>query len=352
MDKLGSLRILAALHKFCRMLKPSRRTRQRDARPDPVPLSLALQGGGAFGAFTWGVLDRLLEEPALAFDALSGASAGAVNGVLLADGLRDGGRDGAREKLEHFWMRLGRNTSGSFLPTGGVRSGIAFDLSSRLLSPYQLNPFNLNPLRQLLAESVDFEALRADPPLRLLISATHVSDGATRIFTESEVSVDVVLASACLPLLHQAVTIDGESYWDGGYAANPPILPLVEASEAGRILLVQIVPTSGDDHPTTSPGIVNRLNQITFNNALQRDLESVAALQRLSEAEHGTTEPARKLRALAIDHVSAEDWYPNLSRRSAGNLDRSFLTGLRDAGREAASAWLGEDETKPAEAAG
>ena len=322
-------------------------------RPSPTSsgrISLALQGGGAFGAFTWGVLDRLLEEAPLSFDAVSGASAGALNGVLLADGLRAGGREGARAKLDAFWMGLARNAASSFLSPSAVRSALALDLSTRLLSPYQLNPFNLNPLRKLLEANVDFEALRREKPLRLLVSATHVSDGATRIFREDEISVDAVLASACLPLLHQAVEIDGESYWDGGYAANPPIVPLVEASESARILLIQIIPTSGAEHPTTSPAIVNRLNQITFNNTLQHELESVAALQRLSEAEKGTSPAAKKLRALAIDHVSAEDWYPDLARRSVVNLDRSFLTELRDAGRDAASAWLGEATTKLASA--
>lgn len=351
--KLG-LKFLLHRTILARMLNILRKVESafRPSAPPIGRISLALQGGGAFGAFTWGVLDRLLEDEDLSLDAVSGASAGALNAVLLADGLREDGRAGARAKLEAFWTGLARNAATSFLTPSAVRSGLALDLSTRLLSPYQLNPFNLNPLRKLLEESVDFEALRRDSPLQLLVSATHVGDGSTRIFREDEIGIDAVLASACLPLLHQAVTIDGESYWDGGYAANPPIMQLVEASESARILLVQIVPTTGDDHPTTSPGIVNRLNQITFNNTLQHELESVAALQRLSEAERGKSPSAKKLRALTIDHVSAEDWYPDLARRSAINLDRSFLTGLRDAGREAASAWLGDERGARANAAG
>ncbi|WP_280960099.1 patatin-like phospholipase family protein [Enterovirga rhinocerotis] len=319
--------------------------------PTSTRLSLALQGGGAFGAFTWGMLDRILEEPAIDFDAVSGASAGAVNGVLVAHGLRVGGREGAREALERFWTALGRDAASSFFRASS-RSGLALDLSTRLLSPYQLNPFNLNPLRELLLAHVDFDALRAEPTTRLLISATRVADGSSRIFREDEVSVDVVLASACLPMLHQAVTIDGESYWDGGYAANPPLLPLVEAAKSSRILLVQIVPTSGDDRPTTSPGIVKRISQITFNAALQHELEAISALQRLSAEETVRSEAARRIQALTIDHVSAEDWYPDLSRRSAADLDRSFLTDLHQAGRKAASAWLGEDGSRHAKAAG
>ena len=305
-------------------------------------LSLALQGGGAFGAFTWGVLDRLLVEPDMSLDAVSGASAGAVNGVLLAEGLRRGGAPAARQLLDAFWTRLAKDAAGSFIPRG-ARAGLALDLSSRVLSPYQLNPFNLNPLRTLLGDYVDFAALRQDPPIRLLVSATRVGDGATRIFREYEMSLDAVLASACLPMLQQAVEIDGESYWDGGYAANPPLIQLVEASEATRILLVQIVPTTGDGHPTTSAGIVKRINEITFSTALQHDLDALAAMQRLS-AEGGVEAGAevRKLNALSLHHLNAEAWVPDLGRRNIADLDRTFLTGLRDRGRAAADSWLSQ----------
>lgn len=302
-------------------------------------LALALQGGGAFGAFTWGVLDRILEAPDVSANAVSGASAGAINAVLLADGLRERGIDGAREKLSRFWTTIAKDTSSIFLPRASL-----IDLSSRVLSPYQLNPFNLNPLREALEEAVDFAALRQKSPRKLFISATRVSDGTVRIFREHEVSVDVVLASACLPMLHQAVEIDGESYWDGGYGANPPLLPLIEENDAERLLLVQLIPTSGDDHPTTSSGIIQRLNQITFNTSLQRDLEAIAALQRLTEEGGAKSESARRIKSLIIDHISAEDWYPDLKRQSALNLNRSFITGMHDAGRTAASAWLGVDE--------
>lgn len=305
------------------------------------PISLALQGGGAFGAFTWGVLDRLLEADRLRLDAASGASAGAVNAVLLADGLRQGGREMARKALDRFWTRLADDARSSFLPRG-YRANLALDMSSRMLSPYQVNPFNLNPLRTLLSQCVDFDGLRAEPSLRLLIAATRVQDGTVRIFREDEVTLDSVLASACLPLVHQAVDIDGDAYWDGGYAANPPLLPLVEVSDAARVLLVQIVPTGGEDHPRTSPGIVKRLNQITFNAPLQHDLDAVAAMQRLATAEDATTASGRKFRALAIDHLSAEEWFPRLAERSANDLDRDFLFGLRDSGRTAATAWLGD----------
>lgn len=322
---------------------------------EPRPLNLALQGGGAHGAFAWGILDRLLEDGRFRFDGIAATSAGAMNAVAVAQGLMDGGPEGARAELAGFWQavseagrlyspirRLPWETAQGwqFEPPA---SFALFDAFTRVVSPYQFNPLNLNPLRELLDETVDFEALQKDPSLKLLVSTTKVSDGTLRIFREDDLTLDAVLASACLPLIHQAVEIDGESYWDGGFAANPPLLPLVEASDVNRVLLIQLIPTSGDDHPTTSPSIVNRLNQITFNNALQRDLETIAALQRLSEEERGRTDAARKLKALTIDHVSAEDWYPDLNHQSALNLKPSFLTGLRDAGREAAGAWLGEE---------
>ena len=311
-------------------------------------LALALQGGGAFGAFTWGVLDRILEAPNVSANAVSGASAGAINAVLLAEGLRTGGIDGAREKLSQFWTATARDASSIFLPRASL-----IDLSTRMLSPYQLNPFNLNPLREALEKAVDFAALRQNSPRRLFVSATRVSDGTVRIFREHEMTVDAVLASACLPMLHQAVEIDGESYWDGGYGANPPLLPLIEENDAERLLLVQLIPTSGDEHPTTSSAISQRLNQITFNTSLQRDLEAIAALQRLTAEVDAKTDAARRIKALTIDHISAEDWYPDLRRQSALNLNRSFVMGMHEAGRTAATAWLGLDEPVPeAQAAG
>src|SRR4051812_15815209 len=236
---------------------------------DKRRLSLALQGGGVFGAFTWGVLDRLLEEDDLELDAVSGASAGAINAVLLASGLAQGGRDEARASLERFWRKVSQaGRPARLLPCSPVLSAAA-----QTLSPYQLNPFDLNPLRDILAGEVDFEAVQTDAPVWLLLGATRVSDGALRIFGTQEVTADVVLASACLPHLHHAVTIDGEAYWDGGYAASPPLMPLIAATKASDVLVVQIVPSNGSELPTTAPEIDKRLHQITFSNSLQKDLE-------------------------------------------------------------------------------
>jgi NTE family protein len=346
----------AALHKLQRMSpkhRPSGPGRTAAAAapsdhrtpPSGRRISLALQGGGAFGAFTWGVLDRLLEQPDLVLDAASGASAGAVNAVLLADGLRRGGSSGARERLDAFWHRLADSARGSFL-TGSARAGLALDLSTRLLSPYQLNPFDLNPLKALLGDIVDFDALRADPQLKLAIAATRVSDGGLRIFRETELTLDCVLASTCLPMLHHAVEIDGERYWDGGYAANPPLTQLVAINDTPDILLVRIVPTSGDDHPRSSPGIVRRLHQITFNGPLQHDIDAITALKALSEAEGADSALGRKLSALTIHHLCAEEWVPKLAERSLLDLDRCFLLDLKERGRDAASAWLGDDRAE------
>src|SRR5215210_4024553 len=302
-------------------------------------LSLALQGGGSFGAFTWGVLDRLLQEEHIAFDAISGASAGAMNAVLLASGLAEGGRETARVRLERFWRKISQAGSpGRLVPGGSVLSAAA----TQTLSPYQFNPFGLNPLKEILAEEVDVDAVRAKEPVRLLLGTTRVSDGTLRIFRTDALTFDVVLASACLPHLHHAVTIDGEAYWDGGYAANPPLMPLVTATKASDVLVVQIVPSNGSELPTTSSEIDRRLNQITFSSSLQKDLEALAMMTKLSQAE---SEPSnsrlgRKLQRLQLHRIAAEDHGDGLSGSKFTDTDWAFLLHLRDQGRAAADTWL------------
>jgi len=219
-----------------------------------------LQGGGAFGAFTWGVLDRLLEEEDIAFDAISGRSAGAINAVLLASGLARGGRDEARASLERFWRAVGDSSVKNLFLHPEIVVATAAQLS-----PYQFNPLDVNLLRDLLAREIDFEAVRTQAPVRLLVSATRVHDGALRVFRTKAISLDVVLASACLPRLHHAVNIHGEPHWDGGYAANPPVIPLVAASETPNVLVVQLMPTDhaglpdqGGDRQAAWPDHVQR----------------------------------------------------------------------------------------------
>ena len=295
-------------------------------------LSLALQGGGSIGAFTWGVLDRLLEEPHISFDTVSGSSAGAINAAVLAGGFAKAGREGAREHLERFWRRASGAASSPSL-------NHVMAMSARVLSPYQLNPFDLNPLRLCLQMEVDFDLIRSKPPFRLMIGATRVRDGSLTLFDERALSVDVLLASACLPLLNRAITIDGEDYWDGGYAANPPLLPLVEASTTPDILLVQIVPSTGNAHPRSAADIARRLDHMTFNASLTHDLETIVTVKDLVGGGEGQ---AGRLAACRLHRIAADETLPDLREADAMNLDWSFLRDLRDAGRVAAQRWLAE----------
>jgi len=308
-------------------------TAPRRKKPAERRISLALQGGGSFGAFTWGVLDRLLEEEQLGFDAISGASAGAVNAVMLASGLAKGGRPGARRALHRFWERVSEAGPRK-------RAGVAAAVATQVFSPYQFNPFNLNPFRAILSEEIDFAALRRNPPVRLLIAATRVADGKARIFREKDLTLDVILASACLPLIHHAVSIDGETYWDGGYSANPPLIQLVRASRARDALIVQIMPTAGEEMPTRSPEIVKRMEQITFNSSLLHDMEALSAMTKLSGSDPEASPLSRKLQRLRLHHIAAEKEFPGLSEASALELDWGFLVDLRDRGRNAAEKWL------------
>src|SRR5215204_7743057 len=315
-----------------------RRSCPKPARGKTRRLSLALQGGGALGAFTWGVLDRLLEEEHITFDAVSGASAGAMNAVLLASGLAQGGPEEARVSLERFWRKVSKAGQVSRLAS----SNATLTAIAPRLSPYEFNPFDLNPLREILAGEVDFDAVRTKAPVRLLLGTTRVSDGSLRIFRTEEVTSDVVLASACLPHLHHAVTIDGEAYWDGGYAANPPLIPLVTATKASDVLVVQIVPSNGSELPTTSSEIDMRLNQISFSSSLQKDLEALAIMTELSQAESepSTSRLGRKLQRLQLHRIAAEDHVDGLSGSKFTDTDWAFLLHLRDQGRAAADTWL------------
>lgn len=310
--------------------------RSRKAKTRPKRISLALQGGGAFGAFAWGVLDRLLEEN-ISLDVVSGASAGAMNAVLLASGLARGGADEARAVLERFWFRVSEAAHQSRLISSNP---ILSQLTSQL-SPYQFNPFDLNPLRDILTTEVDIEAVRVRAPVRLLLGATRVRDGALRMFRSNDLSYDVILASACLPQLHQAVLIDGEPHWDGGYAANPPLMPLVTATRSSELLVVQIIPENHAELPTTSPEIQKRLNQITFNNSLQRDLEALSMMAQLCrEGDMQNSRLGRKLQHLNLHRIAAEDHVEGLSGFSFMNTDWAHLQYLRDQGRAATGAWI------------
>jgi NTE family protein len=268
-------------------------------------VALALQGGGAAGAFTWGVLDSVLDR-GVQIEAISGASAGAVNAVLVADGLIDGGPDRAREKLAGFWRK-----ASDLMPPGSTSATLAalqaLDGVALRPSPSLLNPFGFDPLRDLLRDTIDFARLRRESPVGLFISATRVRDGVARIFRTDEVTLEVLMASARLPQLHNAVEIESEAYWDGGYSANPPVIELVRATTAPNILVVELSSPSSTAAPTTGRDIERRLRDFALGASLQRELEMLSELQAICDAEPGAQSPfARHLRALRVDRISAQ----------------------------------------------
>src|SRR5215813_2992085 len=318
-------------------------------RPDREPLliDLALQGGGSHGAFTWGVLDRLLEEPWLRIEAISGTSAGAMNAAVLADGWMQGGAAGARAALEAYWDRVARAAIFSPLQRSPIDRllgrwtldhspvFIGFELMARLFSPYDLNPRGHNPLESILDESIDFARL-CDSPIKLFITATNVRTGRGRIFRNGEITPDVLLASGCLPTLFQAIEIDGEAYWDGGYAGNPTITPLVRESDSCDTILVQINPRERPGTPRSASEILNRLNEVSFNAPLMKELRMIALLRQV--ADPGSGEGARW--ATMRTHRIMTDMMTELGYSSKLNAERAFLQMLRDEGRRAASAFL------------
>ena len=321
----------------------------KSVRDGSKTIELALQGGGSHGAFTWGVLDRLLEDERIRIGAICGTSAGAMNAVVLADGLDRQGKEGAREALERFWREVSRAARFSPLQrtlldrllgrwTLDFSPGfIMFDLFSRLFSPYDLNPLNLNPLRDLIASLVDFEHVRHAEGIKVFIAATNVRTGKLKVFRREEMTADMVMASACLPFMYQAVEIDGEAYWDGGYMGNPALFPLVEDEQSRDVVIVQINPIYRQDLPRRSADILNRLNEITFNASLIKDLLSIKYLMRLIDAEGLDAE---RHKSAFLHRISAEEELLPLSVSSKLNAEWAFLTHLHDVGYAAASTWL------------
>ena len=317
-----------------------------------TPINLALQGGGAHGAFTWGVLDRLLEDGRLRFDAVSGASAGAMNAVVMASGLADGGPAAARAKLDTFWAAVsdaGRATPfalAGLWQTGMMAAAMepvrraAMDVASRLVSPYQFNPANRNPLRDVLASLVDVKRLRRDATVALYISATDVATGRARVFETGELSLDAVLASACLPQLQQAAKVGRRHYWDGGFTSNPPILPLVHGGHARDSLIVQLDPMHEAGLPQTPAAISERLNNIIFNAPLRQEIAAIQqhrAAPTIGPFPLGLQRQARRHR---FHHIAAGRHTRGLGPGSKLTPDWDLLCLLRDAGREEAGRWL------------
>ena len=326
------------------MDQPQRRVSEE---PGPVLVDLALQGGGSHGAFTWGVLDRLMDEPWLRIDGISGTSAGAMNAVVLASGFMSDGPAGAKSALNAFWRRVA--DSARFSPIRRTPLDVvlgrwtldtspfylAFDLASRVFSPYDLNSAGANPLQRVLAQSVDFAKIAASP-IRLFVTATNVHTGRGRVFRNAELTPDVLLASACLPTLFQAIEIDGEPYWDGGYAGNPTISPLVRECDSHDTLLVAVNPVERPGTPRSSREILDRLNEVSFNATLLKELRMIALLRQVVDA--GSSE-GRNWAEMRI-HLIASKILADLGASSKFNAEWDFLCMLRDEGRRAAEAFL------------
>ncbi len=315
-------------------------------------INLALQGGGSHGAFTWGVLDRFLEDSRIRIEGISGASAGAMNGVVVADGLMKDGEDGARQGLHDFWEKVSQagrlspvqrtpidvfmgNWSLDYSP-----SYFLFDLMNQVASPYQTNPLNLNPLQDILEDTVCFDQIRACNKLKLFISATNVEDGKVRVFEQDKLTSDMVMASACLPFVFQAVEIDETPYWDGGYMGNPVLFPFFYNCKSSDIVIVQINPIERQGTPKTPREIMDRVNEITFNGSLLKELRSIDFVHRLLQEDR--IDP-KKYKDIKIHIVEAQKYLKEFGASSKINAEWAFLKHLFSIGRDAADRWLDEN---------
>jgi NTE family protein len=323
----------------------------------PRTISLALQGGGAHGAFEWGVIDRLLECEDLEIRAATGASAGAMNAVCLASGLAEGGREGARKSLEKFWKGVshadGRNVLGSvgsaftaMMSPAWLRDTPGWRMAEASLasfSPYEFNPLGLNPLHDVLEAAVNFRAVRERSPIHLFIAATAVRTGKLAVFEGPELTARHVMASACLPTVFHAVEIDGEPYWDGGYLANPPLWPLFYDDTPDDILIVSLNPFRRPVLPKAPGEIMDRLNEISFNATLASELRAIAFVQKLIDQDMLKPKARNRYRRMLVHGIGADGALDDLSLASKSDTDWLFLRGLRDRGRKAAEAWLAQD---------
>jgi len=310
-------------------------------------VNLALQGGGSHGAFTWGVIDRLLEDERIAFDGVTATSAGGVNAVVLADGLARGGREGAREHLRMFWKKMSEIASTSIIapsffdqinPNFGLEHTPAYvfiDMLSRIVSPYQLNPLDINPLRDLLNSAVDFERVRRQRVIKVYLCATNVRTSKVKVFPREEIGAEHVLASACLPFMMRAPEIDGDIYWDGGFMGNPAIFPVIYGCEARDVIMVHLTPTERPEKPTNSRAILNRMQEISFNSSLMREMRAIAFVTQL--IDEGKMPGGKRM---FMHLIEAEDVIGAMSGSSKMNGTWRLLSHLFEIGRERADTWL------------
>ncbi|WP_454915393.1 patatin-like phospholipase family protein [Xanthobacter sediminis] len=316
---------------------------------EPVLVDFALQGGGSHGAFTWGVLDRLLEESWLEVEGVSGTSAGAMNAAVLADGFAAGGREGAKAALERYWRHVSEEAR--FSPfqrtlwdkvmgrwSLDTAPGFLFmDLMTRVFSPYQYNPLGRNALAPILEKQIDFERLR-NSPVKVFITATNVRTGRPRVFRNADITPAALMASACLPTLFQAVEIDGEAYWDGGYSGNPTLAPLVSELKSDDTILIPINPLERPGTPRTPTEILNRLNEVSFNSVAVKELYMMALLQRHASELTGDNEACNWARMRV--HVVRNPVMNTLGFSSKLNAEWEFLSWLKEEGRKAAEVFL------------
>ena len=322
------------------------------------PINLALQGGGAHGAFAWGVLDKILEDGRLSIEGMSATSAGAMNACAYAHGKVLGGIEGARQSLHDLWWNVhleGRcfnpvqrlpweHLAGS-MDNWNLDHSPAFfffDSFSRMMSPYQWNPLDFNPLKSVLEKTVDFDAVVRCECTKLFISTTHVRSGKVRVFEGDKVTMDVALASACLPFLYKAVNIDGEDYWDGGYVGNPALLPLFYKTRARDILVVHINPLERSETPRSAPDIMNRINEVSFNSSLLQEMRAVAFVKKLIEHDMLKDNYKESFKDVLMHSLRADEAMQGLSVASKFDSDWKFLCYLRDQGRMATENWLEE----------
>jgi len=313
------------------------------------PVNLALQGGGAHGAFTWGVLDALLADGRLRIAAVSGTSAGAMNAVALAEGLAEGGPEGARKSLRAFWERVSdqaryspiqRTLFDRLLGQWNIEQTpgyLWFEWMSRVTSPYETNPLDLNPLRDVLMEEIDFAKVRACPNFQVFIGATNVQTGRITVFDQKDLTAAHVLASACLPQMFQAVEIEGVPYWDGGYTGNPALFPLFQANDCADLVIIQLNRVIRKETPTTARAIENRLNEINFNAPLLGELRAIEFMQRLLDEGHVSPDRYRRLRMHRID---ADKALGDLAPSSKVNAEPDFVELLFKRGKKAGKVWV------------